>query len=82
MSLAWTFGMTYLFIGSLNMITVGLFAILFGLGIDFGIHIFARYREARRRGTDVEHALTETVVHTGSALTTTAVTTAIAFYSL
>ena len=82
MSLAWTFGVTHLFIGSLNMITVGLFAILFGLGIDFGIHIFARYREARRRGTNVEDALTETVVNTGSALTTTAVTTAIAFYSL
>ncbi len=82
MSLAWTFAVTYLFIGSLNMITVGLFAILFGLGIDFGIHIFARYREARRRGTDVEEALTETVVHTGSALTTTAVTTSVAFYSL
>ena len=46
MSLTWTFGVTYLAIGSLNMITVGLFAILFGLGIDFGIHIFARYREA------------------------------------
>ena len=82
MSLAWTFGVTYLVIGSLNMITVGLFAILFGLGIDFGIHIFARYREARRRGLDIERALTETVVHTGSALTTTAVTTAVAFYSL
>lgn len=82
MSLAWTFGVTYLAIGSLNMITVGLFAILFGLGIDFGIHIFARYREARRRGTDIEEALTETVVHTGSALTTTAVTTSVAFYSL
>ena len=82
MSLAWTFGVTYLVIGSLNMITVGLFAILFGLGIDFGIHIFARYREARRRGLDIERALTETVVHTGSALTTTAVTTSVAFYSL
>ncbi len=82
MSLCWTFSVTYLVIGSLNMITVGLFAILFGLGIDFGIHIFARYREARRRGTEVEEALTETVVHTGSALTTTAVTTSIAFFSL
>lgn len=82
MGLTWTFGVTYVVIGSLNMITVGLFAILFGLGIDFGIHIFARYREARRRGTDPLHALTETVVHTGSALTTTATTTAIAFYSL
>ena len=82
MGLAGTFGVTYLVIGSLNMITVGLFAILFGLGIDFGIHIFARYREARRRGMDIEHALTETIVHTGSALTTTAVTTSVAFYSL
>jgi len=82
MGLSWTFGITYLVIGSLNMITVGLFAILFGLGIDFGIHIFARYREARRRGMDIEPALTETVVHTGSALTTTAVTTSVAFYSL
>ena len=82
MSLAWTFGLTYLVIGNLNQITVGLFAILFGLGIDFGIHIFARYREARRRGMNVEAALSETVCHTGSALTTTAVTTAVAFYSL
>jgi uncharacterized protein len=82
MGLSWTFGLTYVVIGSLNMITVGLFAILFGLGIDFGIHTFARYREARRRGLGVEDSLTETVVHTGSALTTTAVTTSVAFYSL
>ena len=82
MSLTWTFGVTYLAIGSLNMITVGLFAILFGLGIDFGIHIFARYREAHRRGMDIEQALTVTVRYTGKALATTAVTTSIAFYSL
>jgi len=82
MSLSWTFGVTYLVIGNLNQITVCLFAILFGLGIDFGIHIFARYREARRRGLGIEPALIETVCHTGSALTTTALTTAVAFFSL
>jgi len=82
MSLSWTFGLTFLVIGNLNQITVCLFAILFGLGIDFGIHIFARYREARRRGLAVEQALVETVCHTGSALTTTAITTAVAFFSL
>lgn len=82
MSLSWTFGLTYLVIGNLNQITVCLFAILFGLGIDFGIHIFARYREARRRGMATEQALVETVCHTGSALTTTAITTAVAFFSL
>ena len=82
MSLSWTFGLTKIVIGNLNQITVCLFAILFGLGIDFGIHIFARYREARRRGMGTEDALVETVVHTGSALTTTAVTTSVAFFSL
>ena len=82
MSLSWTFGLTKVVIGNLNQITVCLFAILFGLGIDFGIHIFARYREARRRGMGTEDALVETVVHTGSALTTTAVTTSVAFFSL
>ena len=82
MSLSWTFGVTYLVIGNLNQITVCLFAILFGLGIDFGIHIFARYREARRRGLGIEPSLIETVCHTGSALTTTALTTAVAFFSL
>lgn len=82
MSLCWTFGLTWVVIGNLNSITVCLFAILFGLGIDFGIHIFARYREARRRGLRTEPALIETVCQTGSALTTTAVTTAVAFFSL
>jgi len=82
MSLSWTFGLTWAVIGNLNQITVCLFAILFGLGIDFGIHIFARYREARRRGLSTEPALIETVCQTGSALTTTALTTAVAFFSL
>lgn len=82
MSLSWTFGLTWFVIGNLNQITVCLFAILFGLGIDFGIHIFARYREARRRGLSTEPALVETVCQTGSALTTAAITTAVAFFSL
>lgn len=82
MSLSWTFGLTYLVIGNLNQITVGLFAILFGLGIDYGIHVFARYREARRRGLDVEAALRETVQQTGTSLTTSALATAVAFFSM
>lgn len=82
MSLVWTFGLTYLVIGNLNQITVGLFAILFGLGIDYGIHVFARYREARRRGLGVEASLAETVQHTGTSLTTSGVTTAVAFFSM
>jgi predicted RND superfamily exporter protein len=82
MGLSWTFGVTYLIVGNLNQITAGLFAVLSGLGIDYGIHVFARYREARRRQLDVQAALEETLTNTGRSLTASAVTTAVAFYSL
>ncbi len=48
---AWTFGMTQLAIGHLNMATGFLFTIIAGNGINFGIIWMARYLEARRRGT-------------------------------
>ncbi len=82
MSLCWTFGITYLVIGKLNTITVFLFVVLFGLGIDFGIHVFARYAEVRRRGAAVKDAMAVTIQKTGRALVTTALTTTAAFYSL
>lgn len=81
-SLAWTFGLTYLVIGELNTITGFLFVILFGLGIDYGIHTFARYVESRRAGLPYDEAIEKTVGQTGKALATTAVTTAAAFFSL
>lgn len=81
-SLAWTFGVTYFVIGSLNTITGFLLVILFGLGIDYGIHAFARFTESRKRGLAFEEAIEKMVVQTGKALTTTAVTTSAAFFSL
>jgi uncharacterized protein len=82
MSLLWTFGVTALVIGNLNTITSFLFVILFGLGIDFGIHIFARYMEGRNRGEDYRKVLETTIVTTGKALATTALTTSVAFFAL
>lgn len=81
-SLMWTFGLTYFVIGQLNTITGFLFVILFGLGIDYGIHSFARFREARQDGHTSVEALHDMVCKTGAALGTTALTTAAAFYSL
>ncbi len=81
-SLAWTFGVTYLVIGQLNTITGFLFVILFGLGIDFGVHIFARHVEGRRAGLSTEDALEKAVTQTGRATATGAVTTAAAFFAL
>jgi predicted RND superfamily exporter protein len=81
-SLACTFGLTYFVVGQLNTITGFLYVILFGLAIDYGIHSFARFREARRDGRTTLEAVDEMVLKTGAALATTALTTAAAFYSL
>ena len=81
-SLLWTFGLAYLVIGELNTMTVFLFVVLFGLGIDFGIHMFSRYSEERKHGIEVKPALDTTIQKTGRALATTAVTTSCAFFSL
>ncbi|MHB1194722.1 MAG: efflux RND transporter permease subunit [Longimicrobiales bacterium] len=81
-SLAWTFGATYLLLGQLNTITGFLFVVLFGLGVDFGIHAMARYMEARRAGLDSHAAVHRMVCLGGSPLLVSALTTAAAFLSL
>ena len=82
MSTLWALGITFLTIGYLNMITAFIFAILIGLGIDFGIHLYARYNQERRHGLGVEESLRVSVVQTGSPLFFGALTTAAAFYTL
>ncbi len=54
---AWTFGLTQLTIGHLNMATGFLFTIVAGNGINFAIIFMARYLEARRAGASLEEAL-------------------------
>ncbi len=82
MGMSWTFGITAIVIGNLNLITGFLVAVLAGLGIDFGIHSFARYIENKNGGHSTSDALKHALEHTGAALMTTGLTTAAAFYSL
>lgn len=80
--LLWTFAITKTVIGDLNLITAFLFQILFGLGIEFGIHFFARYLEDRRRGISSDEAFDAMFQHTGKAVLGSAIATAMAFYCL
>lgn len=82
MGLFWAFAITYWVIGNLNTMTAFLFVILFGLGIDFGIHMFARYLEVRMDKTDVRMSIETMLSQTGQAILTAAITTSIAFFSL
>lgn len=82
MSLAWTFGLAYVMFETLNLMTATLGLVLFGLGIDYGIHFYARYAEERGLGKSVADAAETTFVSTGQAVTVGALTTALALFSL
>ncbi len=82
MSLAWTGGAAALLFGELNLMTSTLGLVLFGLGIDFGIHFYARYAEERADGHSVGDAAERTFVSTGQAIAVGAFTTAGALYVL
>lgn len=43
----WTAGLTGWAVGQITSITAGFIAVLVGLGVDFPIHLLARYRDAR-----------------------------------
>lgn len=82
MSLAWTFGLADLVYGELNLMTSTLGLVLFGLGIDYGIHFYARYSEERATGKSVMDAAETTFSSTGQAITIGAFTTALALFVL
>ncbi len=82
MSLAWTFGLAQLMYGSLNLMTSTLGLILFGLGIDFGIHFYAHYAEERGHGLNVVDAVEATFVDNGQAIATSGLTTSLGMYVL
>jgi len=77
-----TFALTEMVLGSLNLVTVFLVLILFGLGIDFGIHNLARYDEVRRSGANMRTALRTIYSKTGQASLLAGITTITGFYSL
>lgn len=82
MALSMAAGVASLVFGSLNLMTSALGLILFGLGIDYGIHFYARYAEERGKGATVEAAVEDTFVSTGRAIVVSALTTASALLVL
>ncbi len=82
MSLSWTFGIAYVAFETLNLMTSTLGLVLFGLGIDFGIHFYARYTEERGKGKSMPEAAEDTFTSTGQAIAVGALTTAAAMFVL
>jgi predicted RND superfamily exporter protein len=75
----WSLALTRVFIGQVNIITGFCFAILIGLGIDFGVHLYTRFwQSSMTKGITPGQAVAAAVRGTSrpalvSALTTTGV---------
>lgn len=74
-----TLGLCAATIGQINMLSSAFFSFLVGLGIDFSIHIIARFREERANGVDATDAITTTLMGTGIGVFTGGMTTIAAF---
>ncbi|MCB9730111.1 MAG: MMPL family transporter [Deltaproteobacteria bacterium] len=53
--------------GFLNLVSAFIFAVLLGMGIDFGIHILGRYENERRRGFERPEAMRIALGTTGAS---------------
>lgn len=80
--LCWTFGFATVAVGHLNILSVVFTPLLLGLGIDYGVHMLARFEEERRLGWPLPEALTRTLRGVGPAVLATGGTAALAFYAL
>jgi len=49
MAFAWTCGVAALLVGHLNLLSIVFTLVLVGVGLDYGVHVVARFMEARRR---------------------------------
>jgi hopanoid biosynthesis associated RND transporter like protein HpnN len=78
--LVWTIGFAILVIGQLNMISVTFVVLFIGLGIDFSIQIFLRYKEFFAAGKGHGQAISEAVNVTFNTLLICTISTAIGFY--
>jgi predicted RND superfamily exporter protein len=65
--------------GTFSQIAMAVPVLLVGLGIDYSVHLTARYREERARGADAATSANTAVITVGVALTLATLTTAIGF---
>ncbi|MCU0662128.1 MAG: efflux RND transporter permease subunit [Myxococcota bacterium] len=70
-----TMAMTAVVYGRLTLLTVFILAMLVGMGIDYGIHLFARVIEEMKLGSSPQKATVKALGATGGAMAAAAATT-------
>ena len=74
--LVWTVAATALWLGRISVVGVGFAAALVGMGVEYGIHAGARYRQLRSQGQSAGEALAGTFRDPGPGIVSSALTTA------
>lgn len=82
MSTFWGFAFNSLFFQRLNIVTAFLFSIIFGLGVDIGIHLLTRYMQERKAGLSIRQVYYNIYTRTGMTCATSVLTTVASFYVL
>ncbi len=80
--MGWAFGYILLTVGHLNILSSAFATIVIGLGSDYGVYYIAQYLRLRATNMSTFEALLETARTVGPGLTTSAVATALAFYTI
>ncbi len=81
-ALGYTYFAAWYFIGQISIISSFLTSILLGLGIDYGIHLFSRYKGERLRGHGMTQALELTMRNLFRGLSFGMISTAAVFLTL
>jgi len=79
-SIVWTLGLAAATVGSLNLLSSVFILVIVGVGINWGMHLLARYQEERVRGLPAEEALTVAMVTAAVGNLTCAATASAAFF--
>lgn len=80
--LLWSVAWAAATVGALNIITINFIAITVGLGVDFSIHILARYAEESEASDGSVEAMERTLRTTGVENLVGAIATSLAFWAL
>jgi len=81
-AVVWTAGFAGLLFGKVTAASATFAAVLLGLGVDFAIHIYSRFRVELSRNVPPPEAVVTAHTTTGTGILMGAVTTAAAFYIL
>ncbi|PIN69562.1 hypothetical protein COV93_05020 [Candidatus Woesearchaeota archaeon CG11_big_fil_rev_8_21_14_0_20_43_8] len=82
LGLIWTMGTLGWLDIAISFATAGLGAMILGLGVEYGIFMFTRYKEEKDRGLNQEEALLIAVPSIGSAVLGSGTTTIVGFLAL